>query len=208
MIDVLEQIFQGSSELGDERRVPPASKTVKDFLQIPMASGVAAQFLVTDFTVYRRPKTFWEKLYFMNNGSIAVPACNNRSYKEGTEVASAMERIWHNFFRDMSFEEVLRPKKCQDLVRAKNRTTFPLYMEDFPQCCIHQLPSHVITATSDPTQANSYNHGANSDSSGCFTTARASSVSNSNVVPKEGDKKRHSNSNFRPSKFAGGRRPP
>lgn len=200
-MNVLDQTFLGSYVFGDERRVSPQSKLLADFLQVPMASGVAAQFLVSDFSVYRRPKAFWEKLYHMNNGSILIPHCNSRSYKEGTEVASAMERIWHNFFRDMSAKDSHRPKKCLDQIQFRNRTAFPLYMEDFPVCCLHQLPQYVVTATAsdDPNS-----RGTSVSSTGCNSVVSASSsISNDKL-----DKKRSSaNSNFRQSRFTGNRRP-
>ncbi len=150
MIDVLDHIFKNSSFLGDERRLPSNSRSLTDFLRMPMASGVAAQFLVSDFSIYRRPRSFWDRLYAMNNGTTSFRTCNNRSYKEGTEVASAMERIWHNFFRDMTMRVIRKPRKCQDIAKETNRTAFPLYMEDYPSCCLHQLSSYMANISPVP----------------------------------------------------------
>lgn len=85
------------------------------FDEVPMASAVAAQFVVSKHAVLRRPYEFWQYLQALNNGSIAVPHCRPRDNLSGSEVASAMERLWHNFFRVPSPSEM---KAIHGLVRS------------------------------------------------------------------------------------------
>lgn len=68
--------------------------------QMKMSAGTAAQFMVSDRAIRRRPLSWWQRMQAANNGSIPLNYCHHRDYKQGTLVASAMERAWHNFFRD------------------------------------------------------------------------------------------------------------
>ena len=126
LMSLLHQVFHNTQQHGDDQRLPPSSRSIQEFYQMRIASNVAAQFVATDHSIYSRPFNFWNQLLLINNHSLAVGNCSQqRSYKEGTEVACAMERIWHNFFRT-SFSS-----SSQNKLSHKE----PLFMEDYPQCC-------------------------------------------------------------------------
>ena len=114
---MLEYLFANSSLYGDPDRLPPGDKSSKSFLDIPMASGVAAQFVASRNAIQMRPLTWWEKLWKLNTGVDTIHHCDisisggvaadnellfTDLYKKGSDVASVMERIWHNFFLDRS----------------------------------------------------------------------------------------------------------
>jgi hypothetical protein len=122
---VLHYLFRSSTAsqyyiAGDEIRALPGINDIRTFLQqVPMASGVAAQFVVSRTTLQQRPASFYGRLYDLlthevttvANAFIAATAadqhrerevfrhCRKRSYAVGTEVASAYERLWPHFFR-------------------------------------------------------------------------------------------------------------
>lgn len=108
MMDVLEYLFQNSTQFGDQSRskklLAIINRDIKQFYTIPMASGVAAQFITSKTSIQMRSLSWWKKLYELNQGLIYLNHCQNPSYtsdfKRGSEIASVMERIWHNFFRN------------------------------------------------------------------------------------------------------------
>lgn len=112
-MDVLSHLFKDSKDFGDDQRLPPHDRDKNKFQDIPMASGVAAQFIVTKKAIQMRPLAWWEKLMIINNSTGVLTECDNSNYKLGTEVASTMERLWHNFFKD-----------------GRNMKTTPLYLPD------------------------------------------------------------------------------
>lgn len=122
---MLHYLFRSSTAseyyiAGDEVRALPGINDIRTFLQqVPMASGVAAQFVVSRTTLQQRPASFYARLYDLLtheittvvNASMAATIadqnrerevfrhCRKRSYAVGTEVASAYERLWPHFFR-------------------------------------------------------------------------------------------------------------
>lgn len=148
---LLDHMFQKSTILGDEKRLPPASYQGVVFSKMKIASNVAAQFVVSNHRIYQRPYDFWWKLFQVNNGNTSIASCPSRSYKEGTEVACAMERIWHNFFRDANPHT--RQNFHADSKADSPLITEPLFMEDYPQCCKHFLPA-LLTTYPRPSSSN------------------------------------------------------
>jgi hypothetical protein len=94
---VMEHLFR--SRWPSPQRVPFAAGDLKAFLATPMASAVAAQFLVSREAIHRWPLSFWQELQALVNGSRAVSGCAASSSLGWSEVASALERLWHTFFR-------------------------------------------------------------------------------------------------------------
>ena len=71
---LLEHLFaggyRGPLSVGDRARVTPfLNKDLKAFLAEPMASAVAAQFLVSRQAVLTRPLLFWQELQALTNGT-------------------------------------------------------------------------------------------------------------------------------------------
>ena len=92
----------GGTTLGDERRLPPKSRNQQEFLGMPMSGWTAAQFAVKRSAVRLRSLDFWTRLLGANVGQYKLDSCDHRSDEKGTLVASAMERLYHNFFLDGS----------------------------------------------------------------------------------------------------------
>lgn len=111
---MLEYLFANSSLYGDPDRLPPGDKSSKSFLDIPMASGVAAQFVASRNAIQMRPLTWWERLWKLNTGVDTIQHCDisisggvaadnellfTDLYKKGSDVASVMERICQKAFK-------------------------------------------------------------------------------------------------------------
>jgi hypothetical protein len=94
--------------MGDNYRFPAALSSLSSsqqyaiFLKLKMSSGIAAQFLVSKAAIYTRSSRVYQQLYAMHTGDYPMTSCAARDYSLGTEVASAMERLWHNLFIDKS----------------------------------------------------------------------------------------------------------
>lgn len=88
------------------------------------------------------PLRSWPRQYTTHQQKLQAAvwsSCSARSYNQGTEVAGAFERLWHNFFRDVSTSPVPRNKNNQNLKVHQG----PLYLPDFPACCRHVLSEFV-----------------------------------------------------------------
>lgn len=77
---LLEHLFAGGYNgplsVGDRGRVMPfLNKDTKAFMAEPMASAVAAQFLVSREAVLTRPLLFWQELQALTNGTKRIRRC-------------------------------------------------------------------------------------------------------------------------------------
>lgn len=159
---------------GDEIRALPGIHTLQQYLQqVPMAGGVAAQFIVSRRAAQQRPASFYARLYHllthqpMTNSNSNIDShnlslstedqnryqeiqrhCRQRSYSMGTEVASAFERLWANFFRAVkpsSMGSGVNPLNHKFVAGSdeEHRYSSPLFLPDFPFCCQRLLPKFV-----------------------------------------------------------------
>ena len=165
MMHMLEHLFANSSLYGDPDRLPPPGDKKKSsqlFLDIPMASGVAAQFVTSRNAVQMRSLTWWEKLWKLNTGVDTIQHCDISTaaddefidlYKKGSDVASVMERIWHNFFLDRSSSSSSAYKW-----ERKDGSRKPLHALYCPDVRDHHwLSPYLTTAIMKPHHADNKN---------------------------------------------------
>jgi hypothetical protein len=92
----------GDESMGDKGRRPPAKRDHKEFLATKMGAWAAGQFAAPRWAIRQRSREWWARLLAVNvgddDGSRPLKGCHHRDQERGTMVASAMERLWHNFF--------------------------------------------------------------------------------------------------------------
>jgi len=134
-MSLLHHLFRHGTALNsvDPERTPFASDDIKAFLAVPMASAVAAQFLVSRAAIQRRPLIFWQELQALTNGSSLLPGCLSSPSPLGwSEVASALERLWHTFFRNTktsAMSKGVSPLYSPDVAMQME---LPKYLRDTP----------------------------------------------------------------------------